>query len=116
MELNIFPFSENEIAKTFREKFYRRGSSLSEEDWEKLSREIEGHYPIFFTLISRNNMNERQFRLCLLTKAEFSTQEIEYLLGVTPGYSAHTKERLFKKLFGTEGKSRDFDLKILKMQ
>ena len=63
----------------------------------------------------RMRENTKQFDACLLLRLGFSLSEIFSLLDVSTQSLTTMRQRLYKKLHGTDGKARDFDEDIQQM-
>ena len=87
----------------------------TEEEWEELEQTVAECFPRYSKAIEPVRENENQYRLCLLTKCEFTAKEMMVMLEVNASYPTQTKKRLLKKLFQQEGSARDFDLLVFKM-
>ena len=85
---------------------------VTDEDWQELKDTIEQMYPTFYYVTNAHGiLSEREYHICLLVKAGFTSSDIEVLTGTTNGTTI--RQRLMKKVFGTEGKAKEFDQKIL---
>ena len=103
--------SKSDIVKRFREA--RNGGAnitpLTEEDWTKMADSIEEIYPQFHHVVNaRGPLQTKEYRLCLLTKAQFSPSDIDVLMGQKPSYSTTIAKRLCQKVFGFDGSAADF--------
>jgi hypothetical protein len=103
--------SKSYIVKRFREA--RNGGAnitpLTEEDWTKMVDSIEEIYPQFHHIVNaRGPLQTKEYRLCLLTKAQFSPSDIDVLMGQKPSYSTTIAKRLCQKVFGFDGSAADF--------
>ena len=103
--------AKSDIVKRFREA--RNGGAsitpLTEEDWTKMADSIEEIYPQFHHVVNaRGPLQTKEYRLCLLTKAQFSPSDIDVLMGQKPSYSTTIAKRLCQKVFGFDGSAADF--------
>jgi hypothetical protein len=103
--------AKSDIVKRFREA--RNGGAnitpLTEEDWTKMADSIEENYPQFHHIVNaRGPLQTKEYRLCLLTKAQFSPSDIDVLMGQKPSYSTTIAKRLCQKVFGFDGSAADF--------
>ena len=103
--------AKSDIVKRFREA--RNGGAnitpLTEEDWTKMVDSIEEIYPQFHHVVNaRGPLQTKEYRLCLLTKAQFSPSDIDVLMGQKPSYSTTIAKRLCQKVFGFDGSAADF--------
>ena len=60
----------------------------------------------------KRQLSSKDYRVCLLTLANFTASDIDNLMQQQPSYASATKKRLHKKVFGYEGTAADFDQKI----
>ena len=86
-----------------------------EAEWEELEQTVAECFPRYSKAIEPAREIEKQYRLCLLTKCEFTAKEMMVILEVNASYPTQIKKRLLKKLFQQEGSARDFDLLVFKM-
>ena len=87
---------------------------VTDNDWQELKETVERLYPTFYHDTNAHGiLSEKDYRTCLLVKAGFTTTEIDHLMGLTQGSTSTNRQRLMKKVFGTEGKAKEFDQKIL---
>ena len=92
------------------------GRSLSEEDWQQLSSIVNNVYTGFTEkLYSLYNMNEQDYRVCLLIKVRVSPKDIATLTAHSKESVASTRSRLYQKIFGQKGSTRDWDEFILSL-
>ena len=87
-----------------------QGKSIRPEEWDALSKAVEERYPTFHEhMNSRQQLNETEYRVCLLLVSGFNPTDIEILMGKSNSFAAMTRKRLCIKVFGIEGKPQDFD-------
>ena len=87
-----------------------QGKSISPEEWDALCKAVEERYPTFHEhMNSRQQLNETEYRVCLLLVSGFNPTDIEILMGKSNSFAAMTRKRLCIKVFGIEGKPQDFD-------
>ena len=107
--------AQSDIVKRFREarKAGMRTNPPTDDDWAKLADSIEKIYPRFHSLMyAKGPLQTKEYRLCLLTKAQFSPSDIDVLMGQKPSYSTNIAKRLCLKVFGFEGSAADFRRKL----
>ncbi len=80
---------------------------MKESDWEYLEETIKMKYPSFIDL--KRKLNEKEYRICLLSKLQFSPTNISNLTGYSPSDISMQRKRLLKKICGIDGKAKDFD-------
>ena len=88
----------------------RHELAAKDEDLLNLEATINEVYPTFIEKLTRLvNMNNQDFRICLLTKAGFKPLEISKLTSHSPQAISTSRKRLYKKIFGKEGSPNDWD-------
>jgi tetratricopeptide (TPR) repeat protein len=90
---------------------------LSQEDWLELDVLINKLFPNFKNriLILNNRLREEEYRVALLVKCRFSINGMAYLMNYEKSNIHKIRERMYKKLFGVEGKAIDFDKFIVSL-
>ena len=85
--------------------------------WGELLDEMRSRMPRFFEKIDSFGMKEKSkgYKLCVLTRLEFSLSEICSLLSMSSQALNVMRRRLSVKCFAGEGSAREFDEMILKM-
>ena len=88
---------------------------LTDEDWEKLKREIETAWPLFMDKLRSlyPNLNKRQMQVCLLTKIGLKPKLVAELVDLSEQGVGSLKRRLYEKAFNEKGGTKDFDRSIL---
>ena len=87
------------------------------QDWADLQDLIESTYPSFNGRVNQNGvLEEKDYRLCLLVKAQFAIRDLDILMNWSRGYSSTVRRRLHKLIFGCEGGAAEFDRKISLIQ
>lgn len=86
---------------------YRMASSS---DWNEMDRYILQYHPSVFKL--RKDITNVEFDVTVLVRLGFKSSEICVLLGLTKSNVGNIRKRLYKKVTGNEGSSRDFDAYI----
>ena len=59
-----------------------------------------------------NIVNANEYQVCMLVRAGFTPSDICTLTGTSKSYIANVRKRLFTKLTGRDGSSKDFDAYI----
>ena len=72
-------------------------------------------YPNFYKFISSKKLelNDNEFNTCILIRLGFTPKEISNMLGVSSSYITKIRTQMLKKFFDVEGKSKDFDEKLM---
>lgn len=84
-------------------------------DWDKLSRFGKNNFPKLYVTLRNYKVNERELRICLLTRLMFKPKDIAVLVGCRFPEVSLTRSRLLKKIYGIDGKASDFDKRIMLM-
>ena len=84
-------------------------------DWDKLCRFAKSKLPKLYVMLRNYNVSEREMRICLLTRLMFKPKDIAVLVGCRFPEVSLTRSRLLKKIYGIDGKSSDFDKRIMLM-
>lgn len=78
------------------------------EDWKKLAKEIEELIPSFIPIL-KNQLNETDYRICLLVRLNFPSSFIASLLGLSASAISSNRKRMLTKICHKNGKPKDFD-------
>ncbi len=90
------------------------GRSMSEADWTELAETVAGVYSGFSEkLYSLFRMSEQDYRVSLLIKIRLQPKDIATLTAHSKESVASTRSRLYQKVFGKKGSTRDWDDFIL---
>ena len=90
------------------------GKSLSYQDWGELTQLINSIYTNFTEkLYSLYHMSEHECHVSLLTKIHLQPKDIALLTAHSKESIATTRSRLYSKVFGRKGSSKDWDDFIL---
>ncbi len=83
------------------------------EDWSELMRAVEVSLPDFFSFICERqpSLNNREHKVCVLTRLKFIPSEIAVLLSLSQQAITNLRTRLNSKLFNEEG-ARSFSQNI----
>lgn len=80
------------------------------EDWKRLYQMMDQVLPNFHSFIySKSHIQEKDYRLCVLLRLNFSLPEIGVLLSEDSVYLSKRRKYLLLKLFDKEGKPELFD-------
>ena len=91
-----------------------RNPKPGDEDWKQLRHIVDEIYPTFFDKLEVNRpLSDSEKIVCMLILAGFSPERINTLLDKSTSFATNTRTRLYKKIFGVEGKATDFDQEII---
>ena len=92
-----------------------RGVVLSESDWQHIYIIIINTLPNFYKFISSKKfeLNDKEFKTCILIRLHLPPGDIAKMLNVTPAYITKIRNNMMKKLFGMEGKSKELDVMLM---
>jgi len=90
------------------------GRSLSHHDWTALAEMVNSIYTGFTEkLYSLYRMSEQDYHVSLLIKVRIQPKDISLLTAHSKESVASTRSRLYSKVFGKKGSSKDWDDFIL---
>ena len=90
------------------------GQNMAEADWTELSEAVNTVYTGFTDkLYSLYRMSEQDYRVSLLTKIRLQPKDIATLTAHSKESIASTRSRLYLKVFGKKGSTKDWDDFIL---
>ncbi len=90
------------------------GRSMSQADWQELATLTDSIYTGFTDkLYSLYSLSQQDYRVCLLIKARVQPKDIATLTAHSKESIASTRSRLYAKIFGRKGTTRDWDNFIL---
>ena len=90
------------------------GRTLTDDDWHGLTEAVNGVYDGFSDkLNSLCRMSEQEMRVSLLIKLRMLPKDIATLTAHSKESVASTRSRLYQKVFGKKGSTRDWDDFIL---
>ena len=90
------------------------GRSMAEGDWAELSEAVNSVYTGFSEkLYSLYNMSDQDYRVSLLIKVRMQPKDIATLTAHSKESIASTRSRLYQKVFGKTGSTKDWDDFIL---
>ena len=96
--------------KTYRDD----GRSMQAADWTELAEAVNSVYTGFSEkLYSLYNMSEQDFHVSLLIKVRMQPKDIATLTAHSKESVASTRSRLYHKVFGKKGSTKDWDDFIL---
>ncbi|MBO4719078.1 MAG: hypothetical protein J5658_04295 [Prevotella sp.] len=92
------------------------GRSLGHEDWSELSEVVNSVYTGFTEkLYSLYRMTEQDYHVSLLIKVRVQPKDIALLTAHSKESVASTRSRLYQKVFGQKGSSKDWDDFVLSL-
>ena len=84
--------------------------SLSLNDWKLIDKSMDTVYPTFKErLYSYCKVVDREYRICILLKLEFSLSDIATIMGRSNATITLIRSSLYQKFFHKKGKAKDFD-------
>ncbi len=87
-----------------------RGEALKDEDFEELEQRIKPVYPNFTSRLRHLcHMSAHEFRVCLLLKINVPPSQIAMVLCKEVSSISSTRSRLYNKVFGKKGSSKEWD-------
>ena len=92
------------------------GRSMTHQDWTELTEVVNSIYTGFTEkLYSLYRMSEQDYHVSLLIKVRIQPKDIALLTAHSKESVATTRSRLYSKVFGTKGSSKDWDDFILSL-
>ena len=92
------------------------GRSLTQQDWTELTEVVNGIYTGFTEkLYSLYRMSEQDYHVSLLIKVRIQPKDIALLTAHSKESVASTRSRLYSKVFGMKGSSKDWDDFVLSL-
>lgn len=90
------------------------GQRLKEEDWLSIEQQIKKVYPGFSSqLRNLHAMSELEYQVCLLIKLRMAPSDIATVLARDASTISTVRSRLFQKVFGRKGGTKEWDDFIL---
>ena len=109
----IQALEDSEIVKEIRDFLNNPVGNIKESQWSELAKEVNKTHPTFYSLMHRyKNLDDEDYRICMLTLIGCGSKDINILLGKSSGYSSNRKKDLLKFVFNEEGNAKDFSKKI----
>ena len=92
------------------------GRSLTHQDWSALSELVNSVYTGFTEMLySLYRMTDQDYHVTLLIKVRIQPKDIALLTAHSKESVASTRSRLYQKVFGQKGSSKDWDDFILSL-
>lgn len=94
-----------------------RGIVLSENDWQRIYVMIINSLPNFYKFITSKKfeLNDKEFKTCILIRLRLSPGDIAKMLNVSPAYITKIRNSMMKKLFDVVGKSKELDAMLMEI-
>ena len=93
-----------------------KGKSLTQADWKELMQLVDSIYTGFTEkLYSLYNLSAQDYNVSLLTKVRIQPRDIAVLTAHSKESVASTRSRLYQKVFGKKGSSKDWDDFVLSL-
>lgn len=111
-ETAIFNSDAYQSVKTLLEQ----GRSMRNEDWRALEQTVNMVYTDFTErLFSLYKLSQQEYYVSLLTKMRIQPKDVAILTAHSKESVASTRSRLYRKVFGQKGSSKDWDDFILSL-
>ena len=95
-------------------QYLNEGRSMTNSDWQELSDAVNTVYSGFTDkLYSLYRMSEQDYHVSLLIKVRTAPKDIAILTAHSKESIASTRSRLYQKVFGKKGSTKDWDDFIL---
>ncbi|MDE7379215.1 MAG: hypothetical protein K2N13_09735 [Paraprevotella sp.] len=121
-ERQTLPATVREALNTVEEEFRKsdfyiwirkkisHGECFTKDDWHDIEERLRSVYPRFTnTLLTLCNMSAIEFRVCLLLKLNATPSEMANVLCKDKSSISSIRSRLYMKVFGKKGSSKDWD-------
>lgn len=91
-------------------EYLNDGRSMNQSDWQELTEAVDGLYSGFSEkLFSLYRMSEQDYHVSLLIKVRIQPKDIATLTAHSKESIASTRSRLYQKVFGKKGSTKDWD-------
>ena len=91
-------------------EYLNDGRSMNQGDWRELTEAVDGVYSGFSEkLFSLYRMSEQDYHVSLLIKVRIQPKDIATLTAHSKESIASTRSRLYQKVFGKKGSTKDWD-------
>lgn len=95
-------------------QYLNEGKSMRDNDWHELAEVVDTIYGGFSEkLYSLYNMSNQDYNVSLLIKVRIAPKDIATLTAHSKESVASTRSRLYQKVFGKKGSTKDWDDFIL---
>ena len=93
------------------------GQLMKDEDWQQVEHHLKTIYPGFTSqLRSLHPMSELEYQTCLLIKLRIAPKDIAAVLARDTSTISTVRSRLYQKVFGRKGSTKDWDDFILSIR
>ena len=102
--LSNIPFYQDLIDKS------NKGTFLSDDEWNSVNALVKEVLPEFYVFLTtkKNYLNEKEYKVCLLTRLHFQGKTSAAFIGLAPSYITKYRKDLHVKLFQGDGDSKAF--------
>jgi tetratricopeptide (TPR) repeat protein len=102
--LSNIPFYQDLIDKS------NKGTLLSDDEWNSVNALVKEVLPEFYVFLTtkKNYLNEKEYKVCLLTRLHFLGKTSAAFIGLAPSYITKYRKDLHVKLFQGDGDSKAF--------
>jgi myosin heavy subunit len=102
--LSNIPFYQDLIDKS------NKGTLLSDDEWNSVNALVQEVLPEFYVFLTtkKNYLNEKEYKVCLLTRLHFQGKTSAAFIGLAPSYITKYRKDLHVKLFQGDGDSKAF--------
>ncbi len=91
-------------------EYLNEGRSMNQSDWQELTEAVDSVYSGFSEkLFSLYHMSEQDYHVSLLIKVRIQPKDIATLTAHSKESVASTRSRLYRKVFGKKGSTKDWD-------
>ena len=92
-----------------------RGMVVSDEEWHQIYMMVIEILPHLYQFIASKKLelNDKEFKICILIRLHFTPKEIANMLDVSSAYITKLRNNMMVKLFGEEGKSKELDERLM---
>jgi len=92
------------------------GDNIKPDEWKDLEQHLKAVYPRFSSsLYGLYNLSPTEYQVCLLTKIRTAPVEIATVLKKDKSTISSIRRRLYKKVFGKDGRGKDWDEFVLSL-
>lgn len=106
-----------EESNVYHELLKKAGKAmeLTNDDWHQVNVLAIETLPNFYKFISSKKLelNDKEFKTCMLIRMHFAPKDIANMLGVSQAYITKMRNNMMPKLFGIEGNSKELDEKLM---
>jgi len=91
-----------------------RAEELTNEEWHQANMVAIEIFPNFYKFISSRklDLNDKEFKTCILIRMHFIPKDIANMLGVSQPYITKIRNNMMLKLFDVEGNSKELDERL----